>query len=50
VTYDEAMELVGWLNNRFRKAGMRQPWYIWAVDLSWGKLRRWRELLVKEEK
>ena len=44
MTYDEAAELVNWLNERFRKAGMK-PWYLWAIDISWEKLKRWRTML-----
>ncbi len=40
MTYPEAIALVDFLNERFRKAGM-QPWYLWAIELNWGKLRRW---------
>lgn len=45
MTYNEAVELVDYLNERFRKSGMK-PWYLWAVDISWEKLMRWRKLLA----
>ena len=44
MNYDECVKLVCWLNERFRKAGMK-PWYCWAVDFSWDKLERWAKRL-----
>jgi len=49
MNYAEAMKLIDFLNVRFHKAGMRQPWYLWAVDMPWGKLRRWAQHLGYEE-
>lgn len=56
VTYEEAVSLVNFLNERFRRAKMT-PWYLWAVDIDWSKLQRWarhlgwqrmREMEVKD--
>lgn len=44
MTFDDAYDLVAWLNRRFREAGMR-PWYLWAVPITWDKLQRWGQLL-----
>ena len=48
MTYNETMELVGFLNRRFAKAGMT-PWYLWAVNLTWEKLDRWAKMLGYKE-
>ena len=44
MTYDESMALVGFLNERFRRAGMA-PWYTWAVPITWEKLIQWARRL-----
>lgn len=51
MTYDECMALVAWMNNRFRKAGMK-PWYSWvtAQPITWNKLLNWQERLSQPEK
>ena len=47
--YEECTALIDFLNERFCKAGM-QPWYKWAVDISWGKLKLWGRMLGYEVK
>lgn len=43
MTYDECMSLIAFLNRRMRR--FRNPWYTWAVDITWPKLRRWGKRL-----
>jgi hypothetical protein len=47
MTYNEAMELISFLNNRMRK--MHTPWYQWAVFITWEKLERWASMLGYKE-
>ena len=49
MTLDEDFALVGWLNERFRKAHIK-PWYQWAVEITWEKLNRWAVMLGRPEK
>ena len=44
MTYDEAKDLIDFLNERFRRAGM-VPWYTWAVPITTEKLIRWARRL-----
>jgi len=44
MNYDDAFCMVDWLNERFRRAGMK-PWYRWAVDMNWNKIRKWAVML-----
>ena len=48
MNYEEAMELIDYLNDRFRRASMK-PWHRWAVDINWNKLKRWRQLLEESK-
>jgi len=43
MTYDECMDLLDFLNYRLRS--FRNPWYTWAIDITWEKLFRWAKLL-----
>lgn len=40
MNYKDSIDLIEWLNDRFRKSGM-QPWYLWAVNINWSKLKDW---------
>ena len=41
--YQECIDLVNFLNKRLR--AFRNPWYTWAIDITWEKLRRWAKML-----
>ena len=52
MTYDESVALVEFLNERFRRAGMKRPiasimapWYTRAVPITWEKLIQWARRL-----
>lgn len=49
MTLEEDEALVDWLNKRFRKLGMKQPWYKWAVEITWEKLERWAQMLGRRQ-
>jgi len=48
VNYQEATDMLDWLNERFRKARMK-PWYRWAIDIDWDKVKKWTKLLGYKE-
>ena len=50
MTYSESTRLIGFLSERFRKAKMKQPWYLWAVaDMSWERIVKWARFLGFQE-
>jgi len=44
MNYTETMDLIDFLNERFRRAGAK-PWYLWAVDMNWNKVKGWAKRL-----
>ncbi len=44
MAYAECVALVVFLNRRFAKAKMN-PWYLWGIEITWDKLRKWGEML-----
>jgi hypothetical protein len=41
--YDDYVSLVDFLNDRLRH--FKNPWYTWAINITWDKLFRWGALL-----
>ena len=39
MNYNDSISLIDFLNNRFKK--LRQPWYVWAIEIPWEKLIKW---------
>ena len=43
MTGAECFALIDFLNDRMR--AFRNPWYTWAVEITWEKLIRWAKML-----
>jgi hypothetical protein len=43
MTYDDYISLVDFLNDKLRP--FKNPWYTWAIRITWDKLFRWGDLL-----
>lgn len=43
MNYRQCTDLLNFLNHRMRS--FTNPWYSWAIRITWNKLRRWAELL-----
>lgn len=51
MTFNQAMAMLDFLNERFRRAGMTRRWWEWAINApSWDKLKHWAERLGYEVK
>ena len=44
MNYIQITDMIDFLNDRFRKAGMK-PWYKWAIDIDWEKVKKWARML-----
>ena len=43
MTGAECFALIDFLNDRLR--AFRNPWYTWAIEITWDKLVRWAKML-----
>jgi len=43
MTGAECFALIDFLNDRLR--AFRNPWYTWAIEITWEKLVRWAGML-----
>lgn len=43
MTYDQCIDLLDFLNHRLRT--FNNPWYTWAIKITWAKLKRWGKML-----
>ena len=43
--YQEAVDMLDFLERRFRAGGLNPSWYKWGVCITWEKIERWCKML-----